>query len=340
MKKVIFAALTMAALIFAVNSAYAYSGDELLAVRDPNSQKYGYAEKNGKIKIPYMYNIANDFSCGAALVGRSGKLYYIDAYNRVMFNSDTGEYRFYYNFSEDLCVASKNGKFGYLNKDGSVAIDFIYDDAYSFCEGLACVSRDGRAGYIDREGKTAVDFIYDDGESFKEGLARVNKNGRYGFIDKSGRRCVPVIYETAAEFCEGVSCVKLGGMYTYVGKNGYIYFPPVFEEAKSFKNGSALVKINGKYGRIRLDGTYKVMPKFDSYREFHGKYAVAGKYDENGNLLFGITDEYANRVTPMIYEKIIYNDGVYAMYRNGKTVFVDDELNEIVPDDTEMLQIN
>ena len=46
----------------------------------------------------------------------------------------------------------KDDKWGYIDKNGNVVIDFIYDDANSFSEELASVEKDGKYGYIDKEG--------------------------------------------------------------------------------------------------------------------------------------------------------------------------------------------
>lgn len=337
-KKVLFklfaaAIMLQAALLCLQCTAHSYEAEELARVythiNNSYSLKYGYADKYGNLRIPYIYDYACEFSCGYALVSKNGKSYYIDKNNKTVFGSDDGTYKFYYDFSEDLCVASRDGKFGFLNKDGSVAIDFVYDDAYSFSEGLACVGRDNKLGYINRNGEEVIGFEYDSAGAFESGRARVSMGGKYGFIDVQGNRCVPIIYEKATEFCEDVSCVRLEGGYTYVNRNGYIYFPPVFEQAGRFINGSALVKLDGKYGRIRLDGTYKIRAKFDSLREFIGKYAVAGVYIYDGVMRYGFIDEYGNRVSALTYEKIDYEDGVYSLYKNGKVTFADEELRDI-----------
>ena len=46
-------------------------------------------------------------------------------------------------FSENLAAVKQNGKYGYIDRNGSVVIPFIFEKAGPFSEGLAAVSMDG-----------------------------------------------------------------------------------------------------------------------------------------------------------------------------------------------------
>ena len=95
-------------------------------------------------------------------------------------------YRTMAGFSEELAMALKRKKAGFLDSNGKVVIPFKYRMADSFREGRARVVKGKHCGFIDRTGKVAIPFIYDDAISFSEGLAAVKKEGKWGFIDKSG----------------------------------------------------------------------------------------------------------------------------------------------------------
>lgn len=51
-------------------------------------------------------------------------------------------------FSEGLAPVKLNGKYGYINRKGSVVIDFKYNSADSFKNGLAKVKTQNGEGYI------------------------------------------------------------------------------------------------------------------------------------------------------------------------------------------------
>lgn len=113
------------------------------------------------------------------------------------------------------CVRGRNGKYGFIDKGGTLVIDCIYDYAIGFynalesfdaglslidhhgcylsesdCEcaykGIATVKRDGKAGFIDTKGNCITDCIYDEAYRFYEGVASVMKDGKSFKIDTKG----------------------------------------------------------------------------------------------------------------------------------------------------------
>ena len=90
-------------------------------------------------------------------------------YMKIRIND---EYK-YYNFkfeekdikeilSENtLFVSKKDGKYGYVDKEGKVVVDYIYDEALEQNKyGFAAVKKNDLWGSIDREGKTIIKPIY------------------------------------------------------------------------------------------------------------------------------------------------------------------------------------
>ena len=65
-----------------------------------------------------------------------------------------------------------------------------YDDANNFSEGLARVKLNGKYGYIDKQGTEVIPLKYDYANNFSEGLALVGLADKYGFIDKQGTEVV------------------------------------------------------------------------------------------------------------------------------------------------------
>ena len=52
----------------------------------------------------------------------------------------------------------RNGKYGYIGKDGEMALPFIYDQASPFREGVAYFSCGDEYGLIDREGNVVLEL--------------------------------------------------------------------------------------------------------------------------------------------------------------------------------------
>lgn len=83
-----------------------------------------------------------------------------------------GEYK-YYNFkfeekqnteifpNNTLFLSQKNGKYGYINKQGEVVVDYIYNDATEQNEyGYVSVNKDGKWGCLDKEGNEVIAPTY------------------------------------------------------------------------------------------------------------------------------------------------------------------------------------
>ena len=83
-----------------------------------------------------------------------------------------------------------NGKFGFINNKGEIAIPASFDNAYGFSEGLAPVKSNGKWGYINRSGEFVIQPKYDGAEGFINGVAQIsNYNGEDQsecYIDKKG----------------------------------------------------------------------------------------------------------------------------------------------------------
>lgn len=93
-------------------------------------------------------------------------------YNYIKIR-ENGEYK-YYNFkleektpkdiypANTLYLSKENGKYGYVNKNGIVVVNYIYDEATEQNEyGYSAVKKDGKWGAIDSTGKVVVEPQYE-----------------------------------------------------------------------------------------------------------------------------------------------------------------------------------
>ena len=155
----------------------------------------------------------------------------------------------------ELHVAVKNGKYGYVDEDKKVVIPLVYDSARKFsAEGFAAVKKDGKYGFIDTTGKECVPFIYDDTSSYVDGLARVKRDGKWGYIDKTGREIIPPQYDESWGFTEGLAWVVRNGKFGYIDKTGREVIPFIYDEAWNFSEGCARVKKDGEEFYIDKNG--------------------------------------------------------------------------------------
>lgn len=84
----------------------------------------------------------------------------------------------------NLIITEKDGLFRLLNKDGRALSYNIYQEVGLWSEGLLAVCKDGKYGYVNQQDELVIDFLYDKAESFCKGEALVLKNGQWGKIYK------------------------------------------------------------------------------------------------------------------------------------------------------------
>lgn len=125
-------------------------------VYENGNRKYGYIDRTGTFIIQPQYLIASDFSEGIALVTEDNRNKYINKSGEVIFEG-----------SDDLYISAP------------------------FVDGVAVFTKfDGtttKFGYLDTQGNILLDPIYDRADDFNEdGTAFVMVNGNYDKINKSG----------------------------------------------------------------------------------------------------------------------------------------------------------
>ncbi|HZJ76736.1 MAG TPA: WG repeat-containing protein, partial [Oscillospiraceae bacterium] len=265
--------------------------------------KSGYVNKTGKIVVPLIYDRAENFSEGLAVVVKDGKLGFIDKDGREVIPLNYYPYYYAYGFSEGLSVIFIDNKYGYINKSNEIIIPPIYEYAGKFSEGLAVVRENGKCGYIDKNGEVVIPFIYNLGNDFSEGLAAVRGDGGWGYIDKKGNVIIPFKYFSAMDFSEGLALVSKRAQYEhgYIDKTGKEVIPFVYTAySRSFSEGLAAVTKNSLF------------PIYDYI-------------DKNGNIIISSTYEDLNHA-PYVGD---FHEGLAVVRKRNDTVIVDKSGNEI-----------
>ena len=151
--------------------------------------KYGIVDLENKEKIKFNYSdlyyeqsagfyVAEDEKYNSDIldtdlnVKLSGIISEINKDSGYMKLKIEDEYK-YYNFkfeekavkdilsTNNLFVSKKDGKYGFVDKDGKVVVDYIYDEAQEQNKyGFAAVKKDNLWGAIDREGKETISPKY------------------------------------------------------------------------------------------------------------------------------------------------------------------------------------
>jgi hypothetical protein len=202
---------------------------------------------------------------------------------------DTGEPRLFH--------VRQDGRYGYINGEGTMVIEPRYDVACPFSDGLAAVRVRERWGCIDSKGKLVIKPMFSSPFGFSEGLAAVALDSKIaakdardvkkGYIDKTGVYVIAPQFDFAFDFSDGMAQVSVGGRHGYVDKSGKaFYLGPAFADNKDFSEGLAVVRYRewGKQGYIDKTGGIAIEPIYDGAGKFSEGLAAVRMRDRWGYI--------------------------------------------------------
>ncbi len=147
-------------------------------------------------------------------------------------------YDFVNPFDENrLAYVKDQGKELYINYKGDIVIPSIYEKIGLFSEGLVSVKKDGKYGFLDLQGKLVIPFKYDGADAFYNGLCRVLKDNKSGFIDKSGKEVIPLIYDSVQNsHADNFVIVSKGRKWAFVSNKGKFLSDFIYDQVFSGYN--------------------------------------------------------------------------------------------------------
>ncbi len=194
----------------------------LAAVWNSNGD-IGYIDSTGRTVIPvqkgrkYAGNFVGEFAAVS------------DTLPHLAFINKAGKKIFWF----------KNGTNQDLNHGRDVADQNMYQ-LHPFADGLAAVRQQGKWGYVNAEGKMAIPFEYDVVTRFSEGFAAVKKAGKWLYINTLGESVRAGDFIDAQPCTEGMAWVKTTegwGVLAITERLSIVLDSP-------FKNGATPEKIN------------------------------------------------------------------------------------------------
>ncbi len=261
------------------------------------------------------------FDNGFLIVKHNGKWGYIDRTGKMAIEA---KYSFVNNFSEGLAAVMPGNLYGYINTAGEMVIEPRFEQAEKFSEGLAAVRWADSFGYIDQTGSYKISSRYERAEEFSEGLAAVKLNGKWGYINKSGEMVIDAQFASAASFQNGVAAVQIAegdtGLfkYTFIDTEGKILTTKQFDYVGEFSEGYAVALIDNLYGYINRDFEYAVEPKFDFACDFSDGLAAVTVGDKTGFIY--PNGDYA--VEPKFDSALAFSDGLASVTVDFKSGYI------------------
>lgn len=260
---------------FDVKPSFAVNG--IAQIRDFNKKKnihyYRFVKIiDGKVKeSKQKWEMAGEFREGLAPVRKDNqKVQFIDENYKVVFTADAEEVSY---FNDGLAAfKNKDGKWGFFDKKGKVAIKAKYDFVRNgFVNGQAIVGKESdderKFMIIDKTGKVLLNCRdkYNDVISISEGLIMVEDDG-YGFIDISGKKVIKVDDEwgMVTNFVNGYASFLEDDEWGLIDKEGEKIFNSKFENAIYVFNDKFWYREEGEWGLMNLDGKDIIEPQFRS----------------------------------------------------------------------------
>lgn len=209
--------------------------DGIAMVQKGEFRMFGFINERGEEIIPCWYYSASSFNEGLGMFSQN-------------FILKSGGER------SKTWVIDKSGNKLFINEGGSS----------QFHEGLMPVSKNGKWGYIDKTGNIAIQYQYRLAERFKNGVAIIiNEEDLKGVINKSGVQLIPMNYDLIRVESETIFGKK-DNKWGLFSKEGTILIPPIYDSIGNFKEGFCRVCINGKEGYINTDGIL-IIPLIDHF---------------------------------------------------------------------------
>ena len=286
-----------------------------------DSLKYGFLSPKGKIIIDAKFTYASDFYNGKSNV-------IMDTIPGILFKDGNNkmfpEFDATYWYKDELGLANKDKKNGFIDDNGKIIIPLIYDDAFPFYGGYASVKTNDKWNYINEKGKVIFSdtliFSYrpiiNNRAVFMISNKEVEKNKRMHTEDREGS-------QTFAEYLNQIKNIQL--KEGLINIDGEILIEPIYDELSGYYiNGFMRVRNNGKAGIINEKGEIIIPLEYDNVLDYKNKMFIVEK-----NNKWGIVDTQNNIMIPFEYARIRHFEDELALISNNGIGYVNIK-NEIV----------
>jgi len=266
-----------------------------------NDRKKGYALINSageELSKPIYWVKGNFGPEGFAKVSRKKKYYFINREGESVFKKGykrMGDY-------SDGWVLAKNGKtYWALHVKGQrikLKSDFSYQG--TFQSGLVLTLSQGKYGYTDTTGNLAIATQYKEAGEFVQNRAFVTTTEKVKqCIDPTGEVIFSYEGDLVSHFNKGTALFKDDKGFYFLNRKGVRIGNAHFDEARPFKNGKAMVRNEERWNLIDRHGNYMSKQGFLNIQSDNGiTYAVT---DWNG---YGLVDISGKTILHPIYNSI------------------------------------
>jgi|GEM_PF-5536049 len=235
-------------------------------------------------------------------------------------------------FYDDRALVSKDWKFGFVDREGQLAVPMLYDFADNFSEGSAFATNMQNTFITDKNGYET--YLSDEvlfNSRFHEGIAKVAKIDDTGnfrseaLVNSKGHFITPFdfvsrirdggdLFDQDDDVSEGLVRIRHNEYYGFLDTEGNMVISPMYDKASKFQSGLAAVTLDDLAGFINHDNDFVVDPVFEDVAFAHKNYLFVKK---DGH--WGIITRSGEQVTDFIYNEFYFiKDGMLPAMHKGR----------------------
>lgn len=259
----------------------------------------------------------------SAIVTENNKIKYIDDNFNDLFTLNDIE--FATSFSNGLAaVQNTDGKWGFINKTGEIAIKCQYDQSTKFNDKHALVWENSiNSAYvklIEENGSAAVNFK-DKYVGFglpSEGKVAVFDGSGWGFCNYKGDKVISIqnSWTAVTNFHNGFASFQKENDWGLIDSTGEVIVRPRYRNPLIFDNGLAPIIDEERVGFIDKEGTKIIRPAFN---EIAYGFACKNAIVKDGKYYIFI-DKEGKQVNKNECRELVENSN-YSSYRRSKYMY-------------------
>ncbi|MDL2297179.1 WG repeat-containing protein [Bacteroidales bacterium OttesenSCG-928-B11] len=288
---------------------------------NPNRYLYEYQDTTGNIIIPQgkysNLSVPDEYGFICAWKEKAGKdreydVGFIDIHENILIPFS---YSYAIPFSQNLACVERDGKKGYINRNGNVVIDFLFDSYSSFyTDGVAFVKKiisqsketlpDGDERIVFNTKRVLIDTLGNEiinekhpYQSIKENFKNdhflwIQKDDKWAFFDPKGNQLTPFIFDAMhpANVCA--------------------YKPNLYygQDMRWFYKGLTVVEKDKEYAILNENMEY-VVP-FGTY-QWISPMSVGGLMIVKENNKYGLVNHQLKLMQPIEFDLISNEPAIY-----------------------------
>jgi WG containing repeat len=238
-----------------------------------------------------------------------------------------------------LFPAVKDGKYGYIDSTGQMAIAATYDGTFIFREGLGRVKIGKKYGYVGMDGKLAIPAQFDRGSEFSDGLALISRNGKLGYVDRSGRVVIEQsTFTDATSFSDGMAVVRIGKKYGYIDRTGNLVIPATYKFAHPFQSGLGMALTEEGWVYLDKQGATKItqLSLEEQYIDARQRGFYPFSKDGLARILIDGKSGYINRlgktaIKPQFTEAYTFTEGLAPVKVGDRYGYINTKGKLVIP---------